>query len=140
MSMSTAQISREIVKPIAVGFSALIADNMITYEGKMDAYPLASSIMFGLSSGVAVIGGTYIAPYLTGVLPIADTSLYSGKTLEARIIEITVGGTGAFMVNSLLGSNMSVTYAKRIAIFGVADVFGEYLSDYICGEPLSFLQ
>lgn len=138
--MSVSMITHEVIKPITVGLCCAIVDNQITYEGKMEAFPIAASIVFGISSGIAVVAGTYIGPQLNGIIPMADTSLYSGKTLETRIIEVFVGGTGSYVINRVIGSNASSSVMKRIGIFAVADVFGEYLADYLAGEPLSYLK
>jgi hypothetical protein len=133
-------LSHEVVKPVFVGLSCIVLDNQIIGRGKMDPYAVASSIVFGISATAAVVGSSYIAPHLSGGLTIPDTVLYSGKTLEVRLLEVSIGATGAYMVNSLLGSNDSASFVGRLGIFAMADVCGEYLADAITGEPLSYLK
>ena len=133
-------LTHEVVKPVFVGLSCIVLDNQITNRGTMEPYGVASSIVFGISATAAVVGSCYIAPHLSGGLTIPDTVLYSGKTLEVRLLEIGIGGTGAYLVNSILGSNSSASFMGRIAIFAAADVCGEYLADAVSGEPLSYLK
>jgi len=133
-------LTHEVVKPVFVGLSCIVLDNQIINRGTMDPFGVASSVVFGISATAAVVGSSYIAPNLSGGLTIPDTVLYSGKTLEVRLLEIGIGGTGAYMVNSILGSNDSASFVGRIAIFAAADVCGEYLADAITGEPLSYLK
>ena len=133
-------LSHEVIKPVFVGLSCVILDNQITNRGTMDPFGVASSIVFGISATAAVVGSSYIAPHMSGGLTIPDTVLYSGKTLEVRLLEIGIGGTGAYLVNSILGSNNGSSFVGRIAIFAAADVCGEYLADAISGESLSYLK
>ena len=133
-------LKHEVVKPVFVGLSCIILDNQIIGRGTMDPFGVASSVVFGISATAAVVGSSYIAPSLSGGLTIPDTVLYSGKTLEVRLLEIGIGGTGAYMVNSILGSNDSASFFGKIAIFAAADVCGEYLADALTGEPLSYLK
>ena len=133
-------LSHEVVKPVFVGLSCIVLDNQIIGRGQMDPFSVASSIVFGISATAAVVGSSYIAPNLSGGLTIPDTVLYSGKTLEVRLIEVGIGATGAYMVNSILGSNDSASFVGRLGIFAAADVCGEYLADALTGEPLSYLK
>jgi len=127
-------------------FSAIIAgalDNYVNEGGNMDARSVGRSAGFGTIVGGAIYASNYIAPSFTNMVPMADTSFFNGKTLEHRLIEITLGSAGAIALGKTGIANNFLPnrdIPKKIGIILIADVLGEYVADYVHSKPLSYLQ
>ena len=132
-------LKHEYVKPVAVAICGTFADMNITYNGEKTPSTIASSLVFGISAGIAVFGASYITPSFAGKLPFSDGSFYNGKTLEGRIYEVAIGTFAAGGVNSILGRTNG-TLMNRLMIFAVSDIIGEYAADLVVGNDLSYFK
>ena len=63
------------------------------------------------------------------------------KTIEQRIIEITLSGLGAYTVNNQILKNMrpNLSIQDCLMLFVAPSVIAEYVTDYIFGQKLSYL-
>ena len=63
------------------------------------------------------------------------------KTIEQRIIEISLSGLGAYTVNNQILKNMrpNLTIQDCVMLFVVPSVIAEYCTDYMFGQKLSYL-
>jgi hypothetical protein len=115
-------------------------DNYVNDQGRFtNSNVLTRNLSFGLLVGGSIIAADYIAPSFTHLVPIPDTALFSGKTLEHRLIEVSLGtatavGLNRFAFRQSIGSVMS-----QIGIVVLADFVGEYVADYAKSKPLSYL-
>jgi len=120
------------MKAIIAGGVAGLLDKYVLNESVME-----NSIMFGAS----VATGIWLGDIVGNAIPDnMRTSLFDGKTVETRILEI--GGTVgvAYGASKLAGREILPYNAlNKIGIVVVSDVVGTYASDYISGKPLEFL-
>jgi len=104
-------------------------------------YCINKSLSFGAIVGGSIASAHYLAPSLTSHFhTIHDTALYSGKTLEHRLIEISLGSVAAIGATRLAFSSTVGNIINQIGIVVAADIAGEYISDYVNSQPLSYLQ
>ena len=63
------------------------------------------------------------------------------KTIEQRIIEISLSGLGAYIVNNQILKNMrpNLSIQDCIMLFVAPSVIAEYVTDYMFSEKLSYL-
>ena len=128
------------IKSITASVVAASLDNYINYAPDIRANPivLGRNISFGAVVGGALIGANYIAPSFTHLVPIPDTALFSGKTLEHRLIEVSLGAGGAVVLNRVM-SGSGTSLISQIGIIVLSDFIGEYVADYSKSKPLSYL-
>ena len=132
-----------VVKAVSSAIIAGALDNYVIENGAMNSSAMGRSAGFGLVVGGAIYASNYIAPSFTNLVPIADTSFFSGKTLEHRLIEITLGSAGAIALGKTGFANNFLPnrdIPKKVGIILIADVLGEYVADYVHSKPLSYLQ
>jgi hypothetical protein len=132
--------SHVFIKSLAAGVVAACLDNYLNAsEGyRMNPQIISGNVAFGSIVGGSIFASNYIAPSLTHLIPIPDTALFSGKTLEHRLIEVGLGTGGAVLLNQTLRTNYT-TLMTQAGIIVLADVVGEYVGDYAKSTPLSYL-
>ena len=114
-------------------------DNYVNYSGNIsNPNVLSRNISFGAVVGGSVYVSNYIAPSFTHMVPIPDTALFSGKTLEHRLIEVSLGTGGAILLNQSLRTSYT-SLMKQAGIIVLSDFVGEYVGDYAKSKPLSYL-
>jgi hypothetical protein len=136
-------LSHGVVKAVSCGVIAGALDNYVNEGSNMDARAIGRSAGFGTVVGGAIYASHCIAPSFTNMVPMADTSFFNGKTLEHRLIELTLGSAGAIALGKSGVLNTVITnkdIPKKIGIIIIADVLGEYVADYVHSKPLSYLQ
>ena len=128
---------------IKSAFATVVAaglDNYINDESRItNSIVLTRNASFGLLVGGSIIAADYIAPKLTHIIPIPDTALFSGKTLEHRLIEVSLGTSLAVGLNRFAFQQSVGSVINQIGIVVLADFVGEYAADYIKSKPLSYL-
>jgi uncharacterized membrane protein YgaE (UPF0421/DUF939 family) len=72
-------------------------------------------------------------------VPIHDTALFSGKTLEHRLVEVSLGTSAALLVNTFVLPSSRGTLMAQAGIVLLSDFIGEYVADYAKSKPLSYL-
>jgi len=133
-------MSHVFVKSVSAALIGAILDNQINDGGKMDMFYVQKSASFGGLIGASIASAHFIAPSLTNHFHISDTALYSGKTLEHRLIEVSLGsviavGVSRFAFDSTVGSLLN-----QVGIVIASDMLGEYFSDFVHSKPLNYLQ
>ena len=139
-SVKKAIMSHCAIKALSGGVVAAGLDNYINHNAVMSSYTLTQSGTFGAIVAGAFVASDFIAPSLTNMVPIPDTALFSGKTLEHRLIEITLASAGATALGRYGFSMTFVPSINQIGIVALADIIGEYIADYAHSQPLSYLQ
>ena len=132
--------SHTFIKAATAVVVASALDNYVNDEGRMNnSIVLTRNVSFGLLVGGSIVAADYIAPSLTHLAPIPDTALFSGKTLEHRLIEVGLGTATAVGLNRFAFQQSVGSVVSQMAIVAFSDFVGEYVSDYIHSKPLSYL-
>lgn len=131
--------SHAFIKSLTAGLISAGLDNYVNDGGVLYPSVITKNLAFGTLVGGSIIASNYIAPSLTHLVPIPDTSLYSGKTLEHRLIEVGLSTGSAIIVNKVVFDITNVGIMKQIGIIVLADVLSEYIADYSKSTKLSYL-
>ena len=99
--------------------------------------------------GACLTGSNYIASTLqeSGMIPtISIAETYNSeniniKTIEQRLIELSLGIGSAYFANTVVLKNMrpNLPIQDILFIFGGSSLISEYLSDYMFSKKLSYL-
>ena len=99
--------------------------------------------------GACLTGSNYIASTLqeSGMIPtISIAETYNSeniniKTIEQRLIELSLGIGSAYFANTVVLKNMrpNLPIQDILFIFGGSSFISEYVSDYMFGKKLSYL-
>jgi hypothetical protein len=73
------------------------------------------------------------------MVPIPDTALFSGKTLEHRLIEVGLASGSAVLINKFAFSVPNKSLMTQIGIILLSDFVSEYVADYAKSKPLAYL-
>ena len=69
-----------------------------------------------------------------------DTSLYSVKTVEGRILELGLASSSAYLINTMVLKNMKPISVMEIGILFIGSSgIAEYATDYLFNRNLSYL-
>jgi hypothetical protein len=124
-------IDNSIIKPAISGGTAFLIDKYYFKESNTQR-----SIYFAAAVGTGIAAGTIIgsaAPdFSLGVIG-------SGKAIESRIAEITLGTGAAYAINKFVLKNdfSRDQMMKRVGAIVVCDIAGEFASDFFAGRALS---
>ena len=128
---------KSITKALIAGTIATAID-ILVYKSRNYKNSAILALTVGASS--------YISNKLTTSLPDMSNSLIKNsenvdvKTLESRILEITLSTGSSFIVNKYMLNNMrELPLTQYIFIFGSCSLGSEYLADYLFSEKLAFL-
>ena len=109
-------------------------------------YFKSTSMKNTLILGFCVGGASYVSSIVVkkNILPSLgtsyDTTLYSAKTIESRILEMGLGIGGAYGVNTLILKNMKpISIMEVLLLFGSSSFVSEYAVDYLNNRNLSYL-
>ena len=99
--------------------------------------------------GGCISGSNYIASSLqeSGMIPtISIAETYNSeniniKTVEQRLIELSLGISSAYVVNTVVLKNMrpNLPIQDILFIFGGSSIISEYITDYMFNQRLSYL-
>jgi hypothetical protein len=136
MSSSTSN-SDFIIKPLATSAVAVAINQFILKENDMN-----KSLYLGAAAGLGVAGGSFIGSMMPDINFGSQQYFGNGKGVSQRIAEIGLGTAGAFVLNSYVLKNTSFrdNYINQIGVIVVADLAGEYISDYVAGRPLAIFE
>ena len=69
-----------------------------------------------------------------------NSEIINIKTIEQRIIEISLSGLGAYTVNNQILKNMraNLTIQDCLMLFVAPSIIAEYVTDYVFGQKLSY--
>ena len=133
--------------------------SLLTHESVIKA-TIASAVSIGIDKiyfkstsmkntlilGACVGGASYVSSIVVkkNILPSLttsyDTSLYSAKTIESRILEMSLSIGGAYGVNTLILKNMKpISIMEVLLLFGSSSFVSEYAVDYLFNRNLSYL-
>ena len=124
---------------VAFGVSASI-DKFI-YKSPNIKNTLILATVAGASNFIAsTLQESNLIPSLQ-VIEAYNTETINIKTIEQRIIEISLSGLGAYTVNNQILKNMrpNLSIQDCLMLFVAPSVIAEYVTDYIFGQKLSYL-
>lgn len=124
-------------KPIAMAACVVAADKYLLGETDMNR-----SLFFGAAGAVGVYASGLIAPMVPFETFLPDGSYTDARTLELRLLEVSVASGVGFVINKFVLKNEYYMdqELKKIAVLAGADFVSEYIDDYISGRPLSFFR
>ena len=137
--MKNTEISHTFIKSVSAGVIAAVLDNYIVENGSRNPNSYARNLSFGAIVAGGIVAADYVAPSLTHLTPIPDTALFSGKTLEHRLIEVSLGTAASLVVNKFLYKASIGTLTQQVGIIVLSDFLGEYIADYSKSKPLNYL-
>jgi len=120
------------------------------FAASLDAYLLSSkgvplnsvtvprSLTFGALVGGSFLVADMIAPDMTNMKHNGNTTFFSAKTIEHRLIELSLGGGTALAANRFIFKASTSDLMTQAAIVGAANFLGEYMADYMTSQPLSY--
>ena len=129
--MSTSSSSNgDILKAITAGAVVVAADKFILKQSNMQ-----SSLYFG----AAAAAGIYFSGNLAKMLP-DMSSMGATKTVGTRLVEVGAGSGASILINKyVLNNDYNTTQIMtKVGVVVLADVIGEYVSDYNNGRELSY--
>ena len=136
MSSTSSSSDIDYFKIIATAGSAAAIDMLIFGENNINNTGVIA-VSAGAGAWIGSMVGTSL-PDLSSSLPVF---LGNGKGLMQRAIEIGSGVGTAYAVNKfvLKSGGYRENMTNKLITFAVADVIGEYASDFINNRPLSIL-
>ena len=109
-------------------------------------YFKSTSLKNSLILGACVGGASYVSSIVVkkNILPSLgtsyDTSLYSAKTIESRILELGLASSSAYLINTMILKNMKPISVMEIGILFIGSSgIAEYATDYLFNRNLSYL-
>ena len=125
------------LKPICIGAVAVGLDKFYLQEQNMQR-----SLIFGALTASGSYLSEIVAPHVVPNLPSLNAEIYNGKQLGERITEVGIDTASVYVVNKyVLGNDIyRDEMLQRMGVIAVADVVGTYISEYIDGQPLQYIQ
>lgn len=127
-----------MIKPLATGLTAGLIQKYVYADEDMNKV-----MMFAGAVAIGQYGSQFVTPLASMLpnMPSISDSLYDGKTLAVRIVEVGSTSGIAYLVNKYLLNNDIYTdeLYQRLMIIAASDVIGEYISDYMAGRSLNYL-
>jgi hypothetical protein len=123
------------VKPLATGAIAAALDKWALGQPDMK-----KSLYFGVAVAAGTGVATVASPMLPNLIPVDLGSAADGKTLTGRVAEVALGSGAAWGVNKYILKNEIARedWMKRAGVIALAGFGGEYVADYMAGNPLSW--
>ena len=132
--------SHAFIKGVSAFTYAAVIDNYLFYGGAFNPDVTARNLRFGIAVAGGITSGSYIAPFVSSQVSIPDTLLFSGKTLETRMIEVTLGAVTAQALNGfILSGAQAGNLMSRVGVILLTDILSEYTADFFHSSPLSYL-
>ena len=136
--MSSLLSNESIVKASIAGSCVIAIDKF---------YFKSTSLKNSLILGGCVAGSSFIVSSLVkkNLIPdlsngSMDTSLYSVKTIEGRILELGLASSSAYVINTMVLKNMKPISIMEIGILFIgSSAIAEYATDYLFNRNLSYL-
>ena len=132
--------NEDLVKSGLAAVSVIAIDKFYFKSTSMkNSLILAGAV--GASNYIAnVIMKKNIVPDFSSSIGTGSVGLYNTKTVETRIIEISLGVASAYGINTLILKNQKTLSLMELALLFVApSVIAELSSDYLYNRPISYL-
>ena len=122
-----------LLKPLITGATVVAIDKFVMKNDNMN-----ESLYFGVAAAAGIYGGSMIAKAMP--LPLPSGDYFSGKTVELRVAEVTVGAGVAYTINkyALKNDYSQDQMLNKLAVLAVSDFIAEYAVDYLQGNKLAY--
>ena len=129
----TSILDKKTTKAITSGLCALLIDK---------TYYKSTNMKASLSVAAIVAGASYISSVISPKMEISkyQNSTFDAGVLQERFTELGIAFAGSYAANKYMDTLKSDFSLKdSLIIFGLSSLAGEYGSDYIFKQPLSYL-
>ena len=134
MVYTATSTSQMMLKPLIAGAITVAVDKFYYNDN------FTQSLMFGGTVAVSQIVAVFETPTVMSIVQLENTSMYDGKTLEQRIVELGCGVGTSFVLNRyILKNDPYFYYQRKIGTILAADIGATYLSEFLSGEKLAYL-
>ncbi len=122
-------------KPLLMAGAVVAIDRFVLKQTNLN-----NSLYFGVAGAIGVYTAGMVATMVP--LPLPSGTYFDGKTLELRILEITIGSGVAYGINRFVLKNdfNKNDMMLKVGVIAVADVISELADDYLSSRPLSFFK
>ena len=134
-------LSNEKTFKSLVAFSVSASIDKFIYKSPNIKNTLILGSVAGLSNYIASsLQESNLIPSLQ-IIEAYNSESINIKTIEQRIIEISLSGLGAYTVNNQILKNMrpNLTIQDCLMLFITPSIIAEYVTDYAFGQKLSYL-
>ena len=137
--MSSLLSNESIVKATIAGSTAIALDKFYFKSTSLKNSIILGACVGGSSFIVSSLVKKNLIPDLTNGS--MDTSLYSVKTVESRILELGLASSSAYVINTMVLKNMksSLSLMEITILFLGSSGVAEYATDYLFNRNLSYL-
>lgn len=128
MSTVKKNTSNVLVKPLMAALSAAVLDRFVMKNENMN-----SNLYFAAAVGSGVFLAASAGAILDKQMPTSTPMGRLNKTLEGRVIEVTLGTAGVYALNRFVLNNEYNlnTWAWKIGIIVASDLIGETAAEMI---------
>ena len=136
--MSSLLSNESLVKASLAGSTAIFIDKYYFKSTSLKNSIILGSCVAGSSFVVSSLVKKNLIPDLSNGS--MDTSLYSVKTIEGRILELGLASSSAYLINTMVLKNMKPISVMEIGILFIGSSgIAEYCTDYLFNRNLSYL-
>ena len=124
-----------------IAFAASASIDKFIYKSPNIKNTLIMASIAGVSNFVAsIVQEKNLIPSLQ-IIEAYNSESINIKTIEQRIIEITLSGLGAYTVNNQILKNMrpNLSIQDCLMLFVAPSIVAEYVTDFMFGQKLSYL-
>ena len=124
---------------VAFGVSASI-DKFIYKSPNIKNTVIMASISASSNFIASTLQESNMIPSLQ-VIEAYNSETINIKTIEQRIIEVSLAGSGAYILNNQILKNMrpNLSIQDCLMLFVAPSLIAEYVTDYVFGQKLSYL-
>ena len=132
--------NEDLVKAGICSVSVLAIDKFYFKSTSMKNSLILAGAVGGSNYIANIIMKKNIVPDFSSSLGQGSVGLYNTKTVETRIIEISLGVASAYGINTLVLKNQkTLTIMELMLLFVSPSIIAELSSDYLYNRPISYL-
>ena len=132
--------NEDLVKAGICSVSVLAIDKFYFKSTSMKNSLILAGAVGGSNYIANVIMKKNIVPDFSSSIGTGSVGLYATKTVETRIIEISLGVASAYGINTLILKNQkTLSIVELMLLFVSPSIIAEVISDYLYNRPISYL-
>ena len=100
---------------------------------------MKQNAIFSAATSTGLLVGQALGANIPAILP-DQQGLYQGKLVSQRVVEVSVGATTGYLLNSYVFANDydRSSWMKKVGAIILVDVLSEYTVDYVLGNNLGY--
>ena len=135
--MNASFLSDKSIFKALISSSVAAAIDILIYKNNNTKGTMILAGTVGASSYISSKASNFL-PDVTGTT--FDNQYMDSKTVEQRILELSLSSGGSFVISKYVLKNMrDLPLIQYVGIFGGASFASEYITDYVFSQPLSYL-